>query len=149
MTVAFDSNGNPYDVDTNQPVSLVYDGSGNAIDANTGTLVDQVISPNQQTVYSQASNPTGWSQTVQQLLLNATSPSPYSAGYPGYQPYYTPMTAYPTPYSSTYPPGYRPPPTGVTAGVGSSGLGFNVSPMILIVGAVVLFAFFSGKGRRS
>ncbi|MBO0719208.1 MAG: hypothetical protein J2P41_00165 [Blastocatellia bacterium] len=136
MTVAFDQNGNPYDVQTNNAVDLVYDGAGNAIDANTGTPVDVIVSPDQTTVYTQAQNPTGWAQTVSTIASSVFRPTtPYPSYTSTYNPYYSPSSA------------FRPAP-GVTTSVSPSGVGLNISPTTLLIIAVVGAAFLFGKKGR-
>jgi hypothetical protein len=138
MTVAFDADGNAYDVNTNQPVDLVYDASNNAIDNNTGQLVDVIISPDQQTVYTQAANPQGWAQTVSTIASNVFQPRTSYPGYTStYNPYYSPSSLNRTAYAP-----------GVSAGVGSSGVGLNISPTTLLIIAVVGAAFLFGKKGR-
>jgi hypothetical protein len=142
MTVGFDANGNPYNMDTGDPVQLVYDAAGNAYDQNTGTYVDTVISPDQSTVYTQAANPQGWANTVSQIASSVFQPR---AAYPGYtstyNPYYSPASLNRSPYIP-YTGG------GVTATAGSSGVGLNVSPTTLLIIAVVGAAFLFGKRGR-
>jgi hypothetical protein len=141
MTVGFDANGNPYDMDTGAAVTLVYDAAGNAYDQNTNTYVDTIISPDQTTVYTQAANPSGWANTVAQVASSVFQPR---AAYPGYtstyNPYYSPASLNRTPYV--------PATGGVSVGAGSSGVGLNISPTTLLIVAVVGAAFLFGKRGR-
>jgi hypothetical protein len=141
MTVAFDQNGNAYNLDTGDPVDLQYDGAGNAIDTISGQVVDTVISPDQTTVYTQAANPSGWANTVSQIASSVFQPR---AAYPGYtstyNPYYSPASLNRTPYV--------PVTGGVSVGAGSSGVGLNISPTTLLIIAVVGAAFLFGKRGR-
>jgi hypothetical protein len=142
MTVAFDSAGNAYDVDTGNAVQLVYDGAGNAYDQISGQYVDTVISPDQTTVYTQAANPQGWANTVSQIASSVFQPR---AAYPGYtstyNPYYSPASLNRSPYIPATG-------SGVSVGAGSSGVGLNISPTTLLIVAVVGAAFLFGKRGR-
>lgn len=131
MVVAYDANGDPYDVQTNQSVTLVFDGSGNAIDQNTGQVVDSIVMPDQTTVY-QSPNATSWNQIAQQIALQATRP----AQQPTYNPYYR------SPYIT---PGATGAISASPSGIGGS---LNISPTTLLLIGVVAFAFLFGKGRR-
>src|SRR5215467_4103056 len=140
MVVGYDANGNPYDMATGNAVQLVYDASGNAYDANTNQYVDTIIPPGQQTTYAQGTlQQSQWPSTVSNIVSSVFQPSSaysYSgyptAGYPGYtstyNPYYAPSSLNRTPYI---------PGSGVTTTVGSSGVGLNVSPTMLLIVAVV------------
>jgi hypothetical protein len=133
MEVAFDANGYPYDTSTYLLVNLEYDANGNAIDMNTGQIVDHVIAPDGSTVYSTATTPIA--QIIQNVAAQLGRP-PAIGYYPsGQQPYY---------YR------YSPSATGAGAQVSLSpkGAGINLSPTTLLIIGVVAFAFLFGKGRR-
>ena len=145
MQVSFDQNGYAYDTATGDQVTLEYDASGNAIDASTGEIIQSVLMPDNTTTYS-TSNST-WSQIGQAVALQfgtqALTPTSYMP-YGAYQPYGTANPYLGSQYGSST---FRPT---IAGQVSSSGIGgsLNLSPTTLLIGAVVLFAFMSGRKGR-
>jgi hypothetical protein len=137
MEIAFDSNGYPYDTSTNLLVNVEYDVNGNAIDSNTGQIIQTVIMPDNATVYKTGpGSGTNWANLFTVIAQQLTRPPRIPIYQPGY-------------YPSGYPTGY---PTGVggTLGASSSGVGgsLTISPTTLLLIGVVAFAFLFGRKGR-
>jgi hypothetical protein len=144
MEVRFDANGYPYDAYTGNLVTLEYDDQGNAIDQNTGQIIDTVVAPDQSTVYKT-------SQTPFSQILNAVEAQIGGSASIGYYPPGYPGGGYPTgPYGTgaRYPSGATVGAGGYISPQGAQATGqVTLSKNTLLIGGLVLFVFLFARKK--
>lgn len=151
MVVAYDANGYSYDVDTGFYLTIYWDEFGNAYDAATGEMIEEVVIDSEgRTIYIGSGSGIDWNDVIR------TAAQAYVGGQGAAQSgrYIPQATQSPYGYETLSRPPSRPP-IGATfsggAGPGGIGAGLNISTntLMLIAGGVLLFMLGSrGGGRR-
>lgn len=147
MRVAYDANGYSYDIDTGYYLTLYWDEFGNAYDAATGEMIEEVITDSSgTTIYTGSGAGVDWEE-IFRIAAQA-----YVGGQGAAQTgrYIPQSTQSPYGYETLSRPPQRPPtsvPTPMPGGGVGGSLNISTNTLMLIVGGFLLFMLGSKRGR--